>query len=265
MTRTGTPSRNEWSHESGRHRRNGPPPEPRRTTLTHVEDMNELAQREARAQHGIIEFAEEMQAIRDGNLYPGARAVPDAWGNYCKERWGLSGSNVDRTIRALPVLRRLTVRGAHDEMPSIGAAAEVSTLPEAVQDGILGETTNRDIVKAKAKAARKVAKTIEANEGRHATDEEMITAAETVKPKPKKKAKKHSRFTRYLEAAYYEVQQAADYAQGDVLSDTENDFAWNRVGKIRYQLERIEEKLYQPETVKNIDESFAELLAEDES
>ena len=36
-----------------------------------------------RSLHGIIEFAEELQIIRDTNLYPGAKQQPDAWKSYC--------------------------------------------------------------------------------------------------------------------------------------------------------------------------------------
>lgn len=226
----------------------------------------ELARREARAQHGIIEFAEEMQAIRDNNLYPGAKQTPDAWKVYCKERWGQSSKTVDETIRAAPVLRRRTTDdGVARGAVSVNAATVVATLPEKVQDAILDTTEKRDDVKAKAKAARQVVKQVQEREGRDATDEELIEAAAAVKPKPKPKAKrKHSKFSRHLEAAYYEIQVAADVAQGDVLSDVENDYGWNRVEKIAYELERIKEKLYQPEFVKDPDEAFAELLGGEE-
>lgn len=230
-----------------------------------MSNATELARREARAQHGIIEFAEEMQAIRDGNLYPGAKSEPDAWKSYCKERWGQSSKSVDDAIRALPVLRRLTLHAGEREMPSMSAAASVATLPEAVQDAILTEAPKRDQASDKAKAARKVQKQVQEREGRDATDDELIEAAAAVKPKPKPKAKrKHSKFSRHLEAAYYEIQVAADVAQGDVLSDVENDYGWNRVEKIAYELERIKEKLYQPEFVKDADEAFAELLGGEE-
>lgn len=223
----------------------------------------ELARREARAQHGIIEFAEEMQAIRDGNLYPGAKRESDAWKSYCKERWGMGESTVSNTILALPVLVRRNASGR--AAPAVSAAKEVATLPPEVQDQILDNTEKRDDIRAKAQAARKVVKQVQEREGRDATDDELIEAAAAVKPKPKPKAKrKYSKFSRHLEAAYYEIQVAADVAQGDVLSDVENDYAWNRVEKIAYELERIKEKLYQPEFVKDADEAFAELLGGEE-
>lgn len=224
----------------------------------------ELVQREQRAQEGIIQFAEEMQAIRDGNLYPGAKQQPDAWKTYCKERWAQSNKRVDDTIRAVPVLKRLATRsaGAHESV-SVAAAASVATLPEPVQDAILIESPRRDDASDKAKAVRRVVRAAE-NEGREATVEEQIAATRTVKPKPKRKRRKHSKFTSNLEQAYWHVEQAADIAQGDTLTDVENDYGWNRVAKIRYQLERVEEKLYRPDVVKDADEEFAELLAGEE-
>lgn len=226
----------------------------------------ELAIREERAQGGIIQFAQELQAIRDGKLYPGAGTNSgDPWGSYCKDRWSLSRSRIDNIIRALPVLLRFAADSAANV--TVEKAAVVATLPDPVQDAILndqGGQIHEDDVKAKAKAARKARRDAE-NEGRAATVDELIDAAATVRPrKPKKRSRKFSKFTRHLEAAYHEVQQSADYAQGDVLSDTENDFAWNRVAKIRYELERIEDKLYQPETIKDVEAEFAELLGGEE-
>lgn len=232
-----------------------------------MSNTTELARREERAQGGIIQFAEEMQAIRDEDLYPGAGTNSgDPWGTYCNQRWGLSRGRIDDMIRARPVLERF----ARDSRanPSVEKAKTVATLSVAVQDAILTddpEAVAEDDVKAKAKAVRKVAKAA-ATEGRETTDEELIAAAAGVKstrPKPKHR-KKSSKFTSRMEKAYYEIQQAADIAQGDTLTDAENDYGWNRVAKMRYELDRIEERLQRPEIVRDADEEFAELLGCDE-
>jgi hypothetical protein len=223
----------------------------------------ELARHEARAQHGIIEFAEEIQIIRERNLYPGAKREPDAWETYCKERWGMSRSQVDRTILALPVL---TARAARGE-PAISAstAAEVAELPEEVQEAILGETTSRDPVRVKAKAARKEATRIRTQEGREPENEELIKAATTVKPKKAKKPKHKSKFTSLLAQGVAHVEDAADYAQTNVLTDIENEFGWSRVEKLRLHADRIAECLTRPDHVRDWDEEAALLLAGDES
>lgn len=227
----------------------------------------ELARHEARAQHGIIEFAEEMTIIRDGNLYPNAGETNggklEPWATYCKERWGMGKDAVDKIIRARSVLERRS-RSAAPRATTISAAAEVATLPDEVQDEILDNAEKRDDVRAKAKAARKVAETAEQNGlSEDETVEAQIAAANAVKAKPKKakKSKKHSKFTSNLEQAYYFLEQAADIAQGETLSDVENDYGWNRVAKIEYELGRLREKLYRPEVVKDADDEFAELLS----
>src|ERR1700754_2543989 len=99
----------------------------------------ELAQREERAERGIDQFAEEMQAIRDTvqpdgtkGLYPGAGTnSDDPWGTYCKTRWNLSRSIVDERIRAMPVLKRFA--GESRANLSVKKATTVATLPVAVQ------------------------------------------------------------------------------------------------------------------------------------
>jgi hypothetical protein len=78
--------------------------------------------------------AEELQAIRDGKLYPGAKKEPDAWKSYCKERWGMSESSVARVIQAAPVISRVVGDG---KSISVSAADAIATLPESVQDAIL--------------------------------------------------------------------------------------------------------------------------------
>lgn len=229
-----------------------------------MSDQFELARREQRAQQGIVQFAEEMQVIREGDLYPGAGTCSgnDPWGTYCHERWGMSRGKVDDLIRAHSVLARFALESK--ALPSVEKARTVATLPTAVQDAILTsdpKAVAEDDVKAKAKAARKTIKAA-ADEGREATDEELVAATEGVKsirPKPKHR-KKSSKFTSRMEKAYYEIQQAADIAQGDTLTDVENDYGWNRVAKMRYELDRIEERLYRPEIVKDADAEFAELL-----
>ena len=147
----------------------------------------ELAAREERAQTGVLQFAEEMQAIRDGRLYPNAgKKQGDSWGAYCKERWGLTSGAVDQTIVALPVLQRLNTAAPGGGI-GVSAAAAVASLPEGVQDAILEGRPKRDVVKARAKAARQAAKKAE-HRGRQVTDEEQIAAAKqakVAKPKPK--------------------------------------------------------------------------------
>lgn len=134
--------------------------------------QSELALCEELAQGGIIQFAEQMQRIRDERLYPNAgEHGDDPWATYCRERWSLSKSQVDGTIRALPVLRRISVDDVH-RIP-VSAAASVATLPESVQDAILAETTNRDEVKQKAKAARREGDRIRVQEGREPEPEEL--------------------------------------------------------------------------------------------
>lgn len=76
-------------------------------------------------------------------------------------------------------------------------------------------------------------------------------------------ARRRSKFSGYLEVAYHEAQQAADYAQGNTLTDTENDYGWDRVQKLRYQADRIAERLYRPDHVKDVDEEFGKLLKDE--
>jgi hypothetical protein len=233
-----------------------------------VSDQSELARREQRAQQGIVQFAEEMQAIRDERLYPGAgtNVGDEPWKTYCKTRWSKTASAVNSEILAATVIRRFD-KDSLSNAPSVEKAKTVATLPIAVQDAILTDDPKaiaEDDVKAKAKAARKVKKQAEA-EGREATDGELIAAAANVKStRPKPKHRKSSKFTSRMEKAYYEIQQAADIAQGDTLTDAENDYGWNRVAKMRYELDRIEERLQRPEIVRDPDEEFAELLAGEE-
>lgn len=142
-------------------------------------DHVELALHEERAQHGIIEFAEEMQTIREKKLYPNAGKT-DAWASYCKERWGMAESSVRQTIAALPVLQRLS------DAPSVAgigvkAAAAVATLPESVQDAILADAPKQKVVTARAKAARQVQKKAE-KRGEPVDETVMAKAALAAKP-----------------------------------------------------------------------------------
>lgn len=229
-------------------------------------NTTELARREQRAQHGIIEFAEEMQAIRDGKLYPNAgetnKGKIEPWNTYCVERWGMSDRRVDAIIAAMPVLRRRSRRAAA-RATSVSAATEVASLPEAVQDEVLDNTETRNEVREKAKAVRKEAKRIETQEGREATEDELVEVAKQT-PKPKRKPKpklKDSKFTHALEMAYYEIERAANIANSDVvLTDVENEYGWNRVGKIEYELGRLKDRLTRPDYVRDLDEDAAVLL-----
>ena len=228
----------------------------------------ELARREERAQGGIIQFAEEMQAIRDGNLYPGAGTnAGDPWGTYCKQRWSLSKGRMNDVIRAAPVLKRLSGRDSRPNT-TVEKATSVATLPVAVQDAILyeqdGQIHEHD-VKAKAKAARAAVvwdevKTREATEDEVA---EMVTAAAAVvvnKPKKKKAKRTDSKFLVELVAACSHIKAAADIATATALTDTENDFGWNGAEKVDYHLARIREVLSRPDNVRDVDAEFSELL-----
>src|SRR3954464_9122351 len=97
--------------------------------------MSELTTREARAQEGVLQFAEEMQAIRDDHLYPNA-GKRDAWKTYCRDRWGMSEQSVRQAMQASPVLRRLSDDGVIAGVP-VSSASTVATLPIPVQDAIL--------------------------------------------------------------------------------------------------------------------------------
>lgn len=153
--------------------------------------VDSLAGREERAQQGVLQFAEEMVAIRgDGKsvdaggtaLYPNA-GKKDAWKTYCEERWAMSQGSVEDQIRALPVLRRLSLDGVQTV---VSAAAAVASLHEDVQDAILEDGPKRDVVKARAKAARGVKRKAE-KKGKTADIAEMVTAAMKAKPsKPSK-------------------------------------------------------------------------------
>lgn len=229
--------------------------------------ITELAEREDRAQQGIVQFAEEMQAIRDERIYPDAWKE-SAWENYCKTRWSLGHSRVNAIIAATPVLRRRAEEGV-ESTPSVEKARIVATLPIAVQDAILTaepKAVAEDDVKAKAKAARKVIKTAEA-EAREATDDELIAAVADVKStKPRSRPRaRRTKFTVALTDVLYYAERAADISQGDTLTDTENDDAHALLAKIRYQLDRVEGKLKTPEHAKDIDAEFAVLLSGDES
>jgi hypothetical protein len=72
--------------------------------------------------------------------------------------------------------------------------------------------------------------------------------------------KKFSSVTGEMEQAYHYLQRAAAIAHGDVLTDVENDYVRDRVAKMRYELKRIEDKLYRPESVRDVDEEFGKLL-----
>jgi nucleotide-binding universal stress UspA family protein len=137
------------------------------------EVMDELYAREQRAQDGVLQFAEEMQAIRQGDLYPNAGKT-DAWKTYCQDRWGMSERNVRRVIAALPVMQR--THASAGTVPTISAAEAVADLPEPVQDAILDDAPKRDVVKARAKAAQKAIKYAE-QVGREPDTEDVIVVA----------------------------------------------------------------------------------------
>ncbi len=85
-----------------------------------------------------MQFAEEMQAIRDGKLYPNARGNGKPWDAYCRERWNMSKASVDDQIRAMPVLLRRNSL-VRNEQVGVTAAAAVASLPAEVQDAILAD------------------------------------------------------------------------------------------------------------------------------
>jgi len=139
--------------------------------------MDDLRAHERRAQEGVLQFAEEMQMIREQTLYPRA-GQKDAWKSYCQERWGMSESMVRKTIQAAPVLRRINDPARGRRMTDVHSACAVATLPEPVQDAILADAPKRDMVKARAKAARFAAK-------RGKDEAGQIKAAEKAKPSAK--------------------------------------------------------------------------------
>lgn len=229
-------------------------------------NTTELEQREQRAQRGMLQFAEEMQAIRDGRLYPNANQWPDAWKTYCKERWGMSDGHIDTAIRALPVVRRLNLGGTKVEI-SFEAASRIATLPEPVQDAIVAETTKLENVQTKAKAVRKQAKKAD-REGRKATDGELIEAATSAQPKktkPKKTKVPDSQFVGNLSSAHHYIEVAANIAHRTELSETENDWAYKMAQKIDYELARLREQLVRPSHDRDMDEEFASLLNGEQS
>lgn len=152
--------------------------------------MSELSVREERAQEGVLQFAEEMQAIRGDSehppLYPNA-GKKDAWKTYCKERWGVSESMVRKILQAAPVLRRINDPAQGRRLTDVHSAAAVATLPEPVQDAILEDAPRRDIVKARAKAARQIAKKAERHDVAVDFDEMIEAARKARPPKPKPK------------------------------------------------------------------------------
>lgn len=250
--------------------------------MTHGHDTNtpELRRHEDRAERGILQFAEELQAIRDGKLYPGANECGDgegakalqAWEAYCRDRWSMSGSRVSQIIRAVPVLHRWAEKeDSSSSALSVEKASVVATLSLAVQDAILTDapaTILEADVKAKAKAVRKEAKRVDVQEGRQASDEELIAVVEAFTP-PKPKRKKHkmkgSKFIALLSQAEHHSKATADYARTNQLSDTENDFGWAFVERVRLHMDTIAGSLYQPEHVKDWDQEAAAILAGDES
>jgi hypothetical protein len=129
--------------------------------------------RERRAQTGILQFAEEMQEIRNRKQYPGAEKKKNAWSDYCQERWAMSERSVREFMQAAPVLRRLS--GAHRAAVSVKIAATVASLPELVQDAIVVDRPVEKVAKARAKAARAAAK-----KGKDET--EQVKAAQKAKP-----------------------------------------------------------------------------------
>ncbi len=150
---------------------------------------DDLAEREARAQRGIVAFAEELRAIRDERLYPNAKQK-DAWKDYCKSRWSMSKQYIDGVIRAAPVLKR--AEGNHGFLPVTYAAA-VATLPEEVQDAILGDNPaarKRPDVIAKAKAARAV--TVPEGMGKEEAIRRQLEAVSKAKAPHKKSKRKRT-------------------------------------------------------------------------
>jgi len=148
-------------------------------------DRSELEVREQRAQEGVLSFAQEMTAIREGNLYPGAyKAGAKAWPTYCSERWGLGERQVDTIIQAAPVIARQTSGGAAGL--TVTVAATVATLPVEVQDALLRDSRKREVVKARAKAARAVIRKAK-RKGVAADVEKVIAAAMAAKPAKRRK------------------------------------------------------------------------------
>lgn len=225
--------------------------------------MDALAQHEERAQHGILAFAEEMTVIRDQKLYPNANRSTDdgdpAWAAYCKGRWGMSKNYVDDVIQAAPVLARRSQTHADGMRISVGAAKRVATLDESVQDAIFSQTTVRDEVAVRAKAARNVAKA-----GLPVEAQIEAAAAVPVKPKKRKFKLSDSKLVRRLSPAVWHAEDAANFINSDYqMTDSENDYAWKAVADLRFAAQRIEERLYKPRHVRDWDDEAASILSED--
>jgi hypothetical protein len=56
-----------------------------------------------------------------------------------------------------------------------------------------------------------------------------------------------------------DLESAGDFAQGH-LNETENDFAWETLRQIEYQIERTRDRLTKPELSGDFDEEIKELL-----
>lgn len=173
----------------------------------------------------------------------------------------MSGTYVDDIIRAAPVLRRRAQTAVADGRLSVNAASRVANLDVEVQDAILNETTNADEVRAKAKAARDVARAgLSVNEQIKAVD-----AVRSAKKKKHKTTMKSSKFVKLLGPAWGSLTDAANYAQTNVLTPMENDWAWEVINRMRYQLERLDDRVTKPSVLGDMDEMAAFLLAGDES
>jgi hypothetical protein len=220
----------------------------------------DLARHEERAQRGILEFADEMTLIRDQNLYPNANGTTDgdpAWKAYCQERWGMGHKYVNDVIIAAPVIRRRDETAADGRRLSVSAARRVATLDVEVQNAILDETTDRDEVQTKATAAKNAVKA-------GLPVEAQIEAAQAIptKPKAKKRKAQKSRFIKLLGPAWTHLQDSAIYVQTNTLSEMENDWGWVVLERMKLELERIQDQLHRPITVRDVDAEAAFLLGE---
>lgn len=94
----------------------------------------------------FCEVAEALLKIRDARLYRSTHATFEA---YCKERWNLGRSYVNKLIQAVEVVKSLP-----DDLATIvtneGQARELAKVPEASRAEVLKEAAGAGPVTAKA-------------------------------------------------------------------------------------------------------------------
>lgn len=110
-----------------------------------------LADHEAVIERGLetfVEVGQALMAIRDGRLYKATHSSFDA---YCRERWGWTSRQADRTIGAAEIVDQLRPIGLTLESESQARAlAPLRDDPEAMAEVMVKVTASDDPVTAKA-------------------------------------------------------------------------------------------------------------------